>query len=56
MAESADAKPERYIRPRDQIYNMEWTPPADQAALGQSLVLQYKIDKERLTNCYVCHR
>jgi hypothetical protein len=49
-------EPERYIRPRDQIYNMEWQAPADQLALGQSLLAQYKIDKERMTNCYMCHR
>ena len=53
---SCHREPERYIRPRDQIFNMDWTPPPDQLAIGQSLVAQYQIDKERLTNCYVCHR
>lgn len=49
-------EPERYIRPREEIYNMEWAPPSDQLALGQRLLTEYKIDKQRLTNCYVCHR
>ena len=53
---SCHREPERYIRPRDQIFHMDWTPPPDQLAIGQSLVAQYQIDKERLTNCYVCHR
>jgi hypothetical protein len=48
--------PEQYVRPREEIYNMAWQPPGDQLTLGRSLVAQYKIDKERLTNCYVCHR
>jgi hypothetical protein len=49
-------EPERYVRPREEIYNMEWQPPGDQLVLGQSLVAQYRIDKGRLSNCYVCHR
>jgi len=46
--------PERFVRPRDQVFNMDWQPPADQIALGQRLVQQYKI--ESLTSCSVCHR
>jgi Cytochrome c7 and related cytochrome c len=46
--------PERFVRPRDQVFNMDWQPPADQIALGQKLVQQYKI--ESLTSCSVCHR
>ena len=49
--------PEQYIRPREEVFNMEWTPPGgDQLALGRRLVQEYKIDVARLTNCYVCHR
>lgn len=49
--------PEKYVRPRDQIYNMEWTPPPDQTDQGKQLVKTYKIDTSgRLTNCSVCHR
>lgn len=46
--------PEQFVRPRDQVFNMDWQPPADQIALGQKLVQQYKI--ENLTSCSVCHR
>jgi hypothetical protein len=48
--------PEQYLRPREEVYNMDWQAPADQLALGQRLVQEYKIDTSRLTNCYVCHR
>ena len=46
--------PERYVRPRDQIFNMEWAPPADQPAEGEKLVREYKI--KSLTDCWTCHR
>jgi formamidopyrimidine-DNA glycosylase len=46
--------PERYVRPREQVFSMDWQPPADQIALGQKLVQEYKI--ESLTSCSVCHR
>jgi len=46
--------PEQFVRPREQVFNMDWQPPADQITLGQKLVQQYKI--ESLTSCSVCHR
>ena len=46
--------PERFVRPRDQIFNMEWQPPANQAEAGQKLLKEYQIQK--LTDCYTCHR
>jgi hypothetical protein len=48
--------PERYIRPRDQVFNMDWQPPADQLALGRRLIEEYHIQVQLLTNCSVCHR
>ncbi len=47
-------QPERYVRPREQVFNMEWEPPIDQLALGRQLVKDYKI--QSLTNCSTCHR
>jgi ferredoxin len=47
-------EPERFVRPREEVFNMDWTPPADQLALGRRLLQQYKIQK--LTDCYTCHR
>jgi hypothetical protein len=46
--------PERFVRPREQVFNMDWQPPSDQIALGQKLVGEYKI--AQLTSCSVCHR
>jgi hypothetical protein len=46
--------PERFVRPREQVFSMDWQPPSDQIALGEKLVQQYKI--ESLTSCSVCHR
>jgi hypothetical protein len=47
-------EPEKYVRPRNQVFNMEYQPPADQLALGAKLVAEYHIQK--LTDCYTCHR
>ena len=46
--------PESYVRPREEVFNMEYQPPADQVALGSKLVKQYKI--QSLTSCSTCHR
>jgi len=49
--------PARYLRPRDQVFNMLYTPPADQLALGRQLVKDYDVaGPERLTSCSTCHR
>jgi hypothetical protein len=46
--------PERFVRPRDQVFNMAWTPPPNQESMGQKLVAEYRIQK--LTDCWICHR
>ncbi len=49
--------PEKYVRPRDQVFNMAWERPADDPDLGTRLVKEYKIaDAQQLTNCSTCHR
>ncbi|HEX5474724.1 MAG TPA: cytochrome c3 family protein [Vicinamibacterales bacterium] len=49
--------PAKYVRPRDQVFNMNWTPPADDPGLGARLVKDYKImDVRQLTSCSTCHR
>lgn len=48
--------PERQIRPRAEVFNMNYTPPPDQLALGLRLVQEYHVPTERLTDCYTCHR
>jgi cytochrome c7-like protein len=50
-------QPERFVRPRDQIYNMAWEPPENQTEQGRKLVKEYAIlDANYLTSCDTCHR
>ena len=46
--------PERYVRPREAVFRVDYVPPPNQAELGQRLVEQYQIQK--LTSCSTCHR
>ncbi|MGE3541223.1 MAG: cytochrome c3 family protein [Candidatus Tectimicrobiota bacterium] len=46
--------PERFVRPREAVFQMDWEPPPDRAALGAQLVRDYHI--QSLTDCSVCHR
>jgi hypothetical protein len=49
--------PERHLRPRDQVYNMNYEQPANQMELGLKLKQQYRVrDAFTLTNCSICHR
>lgn len=55
--------PEKYVRPRDQVYNMDYQVGRDsgraektQDELGAALVKEYQIRKDQLTNCSTCHR
>jgi hypothetical protein len=49
--------PAKNLRPKDQIYNMAWQPPADDPGLGARLVKQYHVLPPRtLTSCSTCHR
>lgn len=46
--------PEKYVRPREEVFNMDWTPPVNQLAAGLELVEKYNI--QRKTSCSTCHR
>jgi hypothetical protein len=48
--------PQKYIRPREFVYDMNYQPPADQEKLGRELVERYHVNVSQLSNCYVCHR
>ena len=49
--------PERYIRPREEVYTMGYVPPQDQQTLGLRLVEEYDIAPGSvLDDCYICHR
>jgi len=62
--------PEKYLRPRDQVFNMRYEPPSgaqpvvvdgeeysDQASLGSDLVKKYELRTVAdITSCSTCHR
>ena len=48
--------PAKYVRPREAVFTMGYTPPTDQATLGPQLVADYGIHVKQLTDCSVCHR
>jgi hypothetical protein len=47
-------QPERYVRPRSEVFNSNYQPPANQFEMGRALVKEYRI--QSLTNCSTCHR
>lgn len=49
-------QPERYLRPKEQVFNLDWRPPENRIALGRRLVAEYGVRTETLTDCYICHR
>lgn len=48
--------PEKFVRPKEFIFDVNWQPPRDQEIRGVELVKEYGIKKEQLTDCSVCHR
>ncbi len=49
--------PGKFVRPREEVFNLAWEPPADPAeaqALQAKLVKDYKI--QSLMSCSTCHR
>jgi hypothetical protein len=53
--------PERFVRPKEEVFNMAWSHPenksADDLQRGREYVAKYKIQgKEILTSCSTCHR
>jgi cytochrome c7-like protein len=54
---SCHRDPARFVRPKDEVFNVSWQPPSDpeQArALRAGLVKEYNI--QSLTSCSTCHR
>jgi len=57
-------QPERFIRPRDQVFNLHYDPRQDpqhlgetQRTLGPKLVAEYHIlPRRQLEDCFTCHR
>jgi cytochrome c7-like protein len=49
--------PEQVLRPREDVFRMDWQPPADQLEQGKRLAKEYNIQSwELLTSCSTCHR
>lgn len=49
--------PEKFLRPRSEVFNMSYEAPANQLELGLALKKEYKVAGiEHMTSCSVCHR
>jgi len=48
--------PEKFVRPREQVFNMSWQPASEQLERGRKLVAEYNIHTEQLRDCSICHR
>jgi hypothetical protein len=49
--------PELNLRPKEEIFNMNWKPPANQEEAGKKLAAEYKLRTTvELTSCSTCHR
>jgi len=46
--------PDMYLRPRDQITNMEWSPPKAQLEMAEQYRKERNINPS--TDCSACHR
>jgi formamidopyrimidine-DNA glycosylase len=46
--------PETYIRPKSEVFNIDYVYPANQTELGRQLVQEYRV--QSLTDCVTCHR
>jgi hypothetical protein len=49
--------PEQNLRPRAEVFNIQWQAPPNQLELGKELARNYQLrDTRHLTSCSVCHR
>ncbi|MEM6454048.1 MAG: cytochrome c3 family protein [Acidobacteriota bacterium] len=49
--------PEKYLRPPEEVFNMDWEPPTGDPHYGVKLAENANIEDElRLTSCSTCHR
>ena len=47
-------QPEKFLRPKEEVFNMTYEAPPNQLELGRELVKKYHV--QSLTDCYTCHR
>ena len=48
--------PVPHLRPRDKIFDTQWTPSKDQVEQGRRRLVEYHIQTQHLTDCSRCHR
>jgi hypothetical protein len=48
--------PEKYIRPKEEVFSMTYEQPENQLELGRELLKKYNIHSKQLTDCSICHR
>ena len=48
--------PQRFIRPVEHVFQLDWVPEMPQEKLGAELVRRYDIRVGQLTDCSICHR
>ncbi len=46
--------PEKFVRPKEEVFNMDWHPPVNSAKARKKLAKEY--DLKKMTNCTTCHR
>ncbi|HSM54632.1 MAG TPA: cytochrome c3 family protein [Candidatus Sulfomarinibacteraceae bacterium] len=49
-------QPQERLRPPQELFNLAWEAPPDQAARGAELAQTYGIRHEILTDCSICHQ
>jgi len=47
-------QPEKYLRPRSEVYSVAWRSPSNQLELGRKLAAEYKVEPQ--VTCSTCHR
>jgi hypothetical protein len=49
-------EPQKFIRPREEVFNMAWRGTSEQSKRGHELVDQYHVRTRQLADCSICHR
>ena len=49
-------EPEKFIRPRSEVFDMAWAAPPEQKKQGSKLVANYHVRSAQLRDCSMCHR
>jgi hypothetical protein len=49
--------PEKFLRPRGEVFNIAYEAPPNQIELGTRLKREYNVaGSEHMTSCSICHR